>query len=433
VGETGERTESPAAGPATGTLAHPAPRPPTSLAADPGEIRALTGLRLFAAGWVVLFHFEFTGGHLLARVLAPIYPAVTTGAMGVDLFYVLSGFVIAFTYLGKLGPHWRWRAAGKFVWARVCRIWPVYALVTTLFGGYLAVKMVRLSDATPAYQNVQPTLTVSSWLQQLGMVQIWFRPWHDGASFVGPAWSISAEWLAYVLFPVSALLLYRLRRLPRWLLATFAVLLMLPESVLTLRTGSPYFPFSWAERILAGFTSGVLIYLVVRDIPRTDRVRRVASWLGWLLVAAVVGGLWFGAWLGVAPEGTERGGVVLVLFPLLVGTLALAGGSRFGVARLLSTRWAVHGGRISYSLYLVHVPIFEVYWAVMERIPAFHADTTLATVLTPLVFLSAFGTAHVLFRLVEEPSRRALRRLTSGPRATPPPAAGVPPAGTSPR
>lgn len=425
--------ESSGAGPATGTLPRPGPRPPTSLAADPGEIRALTGLRLFAAGWVVLFHFEFTQGHLLARALAPIYPAVTTGAMGVDLFYVLSGFVIAFTYLGKLGPHWRWRAAGKFIWARVCRIWPVYALVTTLFGAYLAFKMVRLSDHAPAYQNVQPTLSVSSWLQQLGMVQIWFRPWHDGASFVGPAWSISAEWLAYVLFPVSALLLYRLRRLPRWLLGGFAMLLMLPESVLCLHTGSPYFPFSWMARILTGFTAGVLVYLVVRDIQRTDRVRRVASWLGWLLVAAVIGGLWFGAALGPAPEGTERGGVVLVLFPLLVGALALAGGSRFGVARLLSTRWAVYGGRISYSLYLVHVPIFEVYWAVMQRIPAFHKDGTLSTVLTPLVFLSAFGTAHLLFRLVEEPSRRALRRLTSGPRATPAPAAAAPPAGRSPR
>jgi peptidoglycan/LPS O-acetylase OafA/YrhL len=431
VADTGDQTELSEAGPATGTLPRPAPAPPTSLGADPGEIRALTGLRLFAAAWVVLFHFEFTQGKLLEKVLAPVYPAVTTGAMGVDLFYVLSGFVIAFTYLGKLGPRWRWRVAGKFLWARVCRIWPVYALVTTLFGAYLAIKMVRLSDATPAYQNVQPTLTVSSWLQQLGMVQIWLRPWHDGASFVGPAWSISAEWLAYVLFPASALLFFRLRRWPRWLLAGLAVLLMAPESILCLRTGSPYFPFSWAARILTGFTAGVLIYLVVRDIVRTDRVRRIASWLSWLLVAAVLGGLWFGAWLGVAPEGTERGGVVLVLFPLLVGALSLAGGSRVGVDRLLSTRWAVHGGRISYSLYLVHVPLFEVFWAVMERIPAFHADGLLGTVLTPVVFLAAFGIAHLLYSLVEEPSRRVLRRssrLTSGSRAVPPKAVGAPPA-----
>ena len=107
-------------------LAHPDVA--TSLAQDRGEIRALTGMRLFAAAWVVIFHFEFTHGDLLAKVLAPGFPFVTTGAMGVDLFFVLSGFVIAYTYLDKLGPALRARAAGRFYWARVCRIWPVWFL-----------------------------------------------------------------------------------------------------------------------------------------------------------------------------------------------------------------------------------------------------------------------------------------------------------------
>jgi peptidoglycan/LPS O-acetylase OafA/YrhL len=189
---------------------------------------------------------------------------------------------------------------------------------------------------------------------------------------------------------------------------------MVPVSVLCLRTGSPYFPFSWLGRIGAGFIAGVLTYLVVKDIPRTDRVRRAATVSSWLLVAAVFGGLALGAWLGPAPEGTERGGMVLVLFPPLIGALALAAGSRSaGPARLLSTRWAVHGGRISYSLYLVHVPIFEVFWSAIDRIPEFHVDGPLSTALTPVAFLTTFALAHLLFCLVEEPARQGLRRLTT--------------------
>ncbi|WP_051580708.1 acyltransferase family protein [Pseudonocardia acaciae] len=403
--QTDRRSTSEADGSRNGS--QPEFAPATTLASDPREVRPLTGLRLFAAAWVVVFHFQFTGGELLARVLDPVFPLVNTGAMGVDLFYVLSGFVIAFTYLGKLGPRLRVRTAGRFLWARVCRIWPVYALVTTAFGAFLLFKLIRLGDTAPAYQDVQPALTVGSWLNQLAMVQMWPHPWHDGMSWVGPAWSISAEWLAYVLFPVTALLFYRLRKAPRWLLGPAAVLLMAPVATLCLVSGSPYFPFSWMARVLAGFAAGVLVYLVVREIPRTARVRRVASWVSWLVLAAVLAGLWWGDSVNPGPAGTERGGIVLLLFPLLVGALALADR---GPARVLSTRWSVHGGRISYSLYLVHVPLFEVLWTFMHRTEVLQPDTPLATVLTPVAFIATFALAHALYKLVEEPARRALRR-----------------------
>lgn len=211
-----------------------------------------------------------------------------------------------------------------------------------------------------------------------------------------------------MLFPVTALLFWRLRQLPRWLLGAVAVLVMAPEAYLCLTTGSPYFPFSWMSRILTGFTAGVLVYLVVRDIPRTERVQRVATWLSWLVVALILGGLVLGNWLGPAPDGTERGGLVLVLFPPLVGVLALAG-SR-GIGRMFATRPSVHGGRISYSLYLIHVPVFEILWTAMERIGVMHDDGTLATALTPIAFALVFVLADLLHRLIEEPARRALRR-----------------------
>jgi peptidoglycan/LPS O-acetylase OafA/YrhL len=186
------------------------------------------------------------------------------------------------------------------------------------------------------------------------------------------------------------------------------VAVLAPESVLCLLTGSPYFPFSWLARIVGGFTSGVLVYLVVRDIPRTPRVRRVAALLSWALLGLALAGLALGAWLGPGPDGvsTERGGVVLLLFPPLVGALSLASGP---LVSLLSTPVVVHGGRISYSLYLVHVPMFEMWWTAMERVGILHDDGPVSTVLTPLVFVLVFAMAHLLFSYLEEPARRLLR------------------------
>jgi peptidoglycan/LPS O-acetylase OafA/YrhL len=393
----------------------------TSLAQERGEIRALTGMRLFAAAWVVVFHFEFTHGDLLARVLAPAFPVVTTGAMGVDLFFVLSGFVIAYTYLDKLGPALSAGVTGRFYWARICRIWPVYALVTTLFVGFLLFKRWYWGVDSPAYQSVQPTLDPLSWLRQMTLTQMWSRPWHDGASFVGPAWSVSAEMCAYALFPLAALVFYRLRRAPSWVLGGLAVLVMAPESALLFVTGSPYFAYSWLARILGGFTAGVLVYLAVRRIPRTPRVRRIAGLISWVMIGLIVVGLLIGNWLGPVPplNSTERGGVVLVLFPPLIGALALGSG---WLDRLLSSRFAVHGGRISYSLYLVHVPVFEIFWTAQERVGFLQDESLASVVLTPLVFVLVFVLAHVLYRWVEEPARRALgprRRKVEAPSGSP--------------
>ena len=99
---------------------------------------------------------------------------------------------------------------------------------------------------------------------------------------------------------------------------------------------------------------------------------------------------------------------MIVVFPVLIAALAL---TDRGPARLLSTRWAVHGGRISYSLYLVHIAIFEVFWTAMHRFGVLAADTPLAIIATPLVPLAAIQAAHLLWRYVEEPARRRLRTL----------------------
>lgn len=374
-----------------------------------GEIRSLTGLRIVAASWVVAFHFMFTPGDAYTRFWEPLRPLVQTGALGVDLFYVLSGFVITLTYLDKMGPRPRVRGTVAFWWARICRIWPVYALVTTLFGGWLLYKRTQVTDGFLAYQLEQPHLTVWAYLEQLAMVQLWHRPYFDGASFVGPAWSISAEWAAYVAFPLLVLLLFRLRNAPAVVHGVLAVACMVPFAVVCWTTGDPYYPWSWAARIGLGFLSGAFTCMAARKVRLTPAVDRWASVVAVLAVVEILIGLWWGFWRGQG--GAEYGGVVVLFFPVLVGALAL---SRRGLSRVLSTGPMVHGGRISFSLYLIHVPVFEIFWTNMGWNPRLAPGSALGTLAIPHVLLLTVVLAHLLYRYVEEPSRVWLRSRGPG-------------------
>jgi peptidoglycan/LPS O-acetylase OafA/YrhL len=145
----------------------PADRAADTAAAAPGpaargELRGLTGLRIVAAVWVVLFHFHFTPLPGVAEVSAVLGPLIANGALGVDLFFVLSGFVIAYTYLEKLGPRLRAGATVRFVWARASRMWPLYALVFHLFGIWLVARLVLGTDPQIAWQAAQPEMTPAS-------------------------------------------------------------------------------------------------------------------------------------------------------------------------------------------------------------------------------------------------------------------------------
>ena len=134
----------------------------------------------------------------------------------------------------------------------------------------------------------------------------------------------------------------------------------------------------------------------------TPRVEIVASVVAVLAVLEILIGLWWGSWRGQG--GSEYGGVVVAAFPVLVGALAL---SRSGLSRALSTRPMVHGGRISYSLYLVHVPIFEIFWTMMAWHPRIGPGSALGEFLVPQVFLLALVVADLSYRYLEEPGRGA--------------------------
>ncbi|MBV9319364.1 MAG: acyltransferase [Mycobacterium sp.] len=368
-----------------------------------GEIKALTGLRIIAAVWVVLFHFR-----PLLRDAAPDFsdvlaPVLNCGAQGVDLFFILSGFVLTWNYLDRMGWSWSTRATLHFLWLRLARVWPVY--LVTLHLAALWVIFTLHFGHVPS-ENVSQ-LTAISYVRQILLVQLWFQPFFDGSSWDGPAWSISAEWLAYLLFGVLILVIFRMAHATRarsllWL----AVAASLPPVLLLLASGHFYTPWSWLPRIVMQFTAGALVSVAVGRLRLTSRVRQGAGYLALLLTAAVVG-LMYLLDAHPVPAVQDSGGLVDVLFVPLVMTLAIGTGS---VPWLLSTRVMVFGGQVSFCLYMVHELVHTAWtWAAEQFELTLQGSAGKLTVIG-LVGI-AVGAAIALFHFVEEPARRWMRRF----------------------
>jgi peptidoglycan/LPS O-acetylase OafA/YrhL len=373
-----------------------------------GEIRALSGLRIVAAVWVVLFHFRPLLAQASPSVSDALAPVLNAGAQGVDLFFILSGFVLTYTYLDRMGESWSTRDTLHFLWLRLARVWPVY-LVTMHLAAAFAVFTLYVGGF-PLPPPVIESINAISWIKQVLLVQLWFQPFFDGSSWDGPAWSISAEWLAYLLFGGLVLIIFRIASATRarglmWL----AVAAALAPTLMLLAHGVFYTPWSWLPRIVMQFIAGALACAAVRKLQLSDRARKTAGLTSLLLAATIIVGVYL---LDTFPPGDmlDAGGLIDVLFVPLVVTLATGAGT---LPALLSTRVMVYLGHISFSLYMLHEIVHTVWnWTVKQFDIALVPSWWAKLVVLGLIVLAGVGAA-LLYHVVEEPARRWMRRMVA--------------------
>ena len=161
------------------------------------EIRPLTGIRGIAALWVVFFHFESNIVHLVPS-LSALHPVISRGPFGVDMFFVLSGFILSSVYRIEKS-NFTLRQYAEFLTNRIARIYPDY-----VFCFFLLALMVALDRLLGRHMTEAVNYPFSTAGWHLLMVQAWpFVPavWHNWNT---PAWSVSAEWFAYLfIFPLA--------------------------------------------------------------------------------------------------------------------------------------------------------------------------------------------------------------------------------------
>ncbi len=390
-------------------------------------IRQLTGIRFVAAFWVFAYHLQGPFNVLGLLSIPVVGDVMRVGRLGVDLFFALSGFILTHTYLTRMGPKLRGGDTVRFWWLRLARIYPVHIVMLIVAGlAVFAQARVLGEDIDRDWWNP------IDFVKNLLLIQEWGPNPERGWNFV--AWSLSMEWLAYLVFPLLVLVLWRLhKKIPTFVLVIAWFAMMAPLVGYGLGTSDPYYTDNWGStyRIACEFTAGAVTYLIVQRLSqRGDRVQRPAEWLSAVLPALVVAGAVFLAWLPAAqppanavnPDAEPLPPYFhLSLVPLLVawiGALALARG---GMARALSTKTMVLGGFISYSLYMTHL-VWMGLWRAGMSVAGIDGGALYALGVVILIG-GALIIAWIMWRVVEEPAREWMRGLV-GTRRTPTEEAG---------
>ncbi len=351
------------------------------------ELKALTSLRGLAAMAVVLQHFSSTAQHNASGWIPSIVPH---GYMAVDFFFVLSGFIMSYTYLADFEARGL-RAFGPFLWKRVARIFPLGIAVTLIIVvlGQLAgpFGLTRLFYSLPPDTGLGTVIAINL-LHLQGLMPLY--------SLNDPSWSVSVELGAYLVFPI---LIYLNAAARPWVTAVYTALGILILLRLSAHdpTGGMAFrspPFDLARCIIE-FGFGMLVFRAFRQHGAICAIGRD----GWTLVVAA---------LAVASLLGRSDLAAVIVFPFLVLAFALNTGRP---SRILSHPWLHYLGTISFSIYLVHQMFRETEFWLLRQIHPAPLPPSLALSCAAIGAVSVLPFAALAYHGIERPGRTALNSL----------------------
>ena len=360
-------------------------------------IKSLTGLRIYAALLVFITHFLMFDYFFDVPKGSYFSFFEGLGALGVSLFFILSGFILYINYLAPGKPKLN---AKLFYWARFSRIYPVF------FVALLCAAPIQLfsNDTRPFF---------SLFLPNLFLVQCW-RPEICGI-INPPDWSISNEAFFYAVFPLLGILFQAKNRLFFW---TF--LLLYGGYLFWNFTFGGYWQGNiWPLNRLIEFLAGMIAGSLYCKIPKpqwlylwfTAPVKRHA------LTVLVFGMI---SLMASIPLFSELPLSIAKLCLIITGTLfilLLAYSESFSSPwKGLTHPWVIYGGEISYSFYLVHQLVIRYFRHGLFY--GFGVDASTFPlwfhgIIFWLLLLMALGISHLMFQHIETPCRRYLRNLVS--------------------
>jgi peptidoglycan/LPS O-acetylase OafA/YrhL len=314
--------------------------------------------------------------------------------LAVDMFFMLSGLVIANTYEDRLRS--RSIPVGEFLSLRLVRLYPMMFLGVAFGALALVGAMVGSHVLTP---NGVILSIIASALLLPSPFLLAFRPW----AFPGnsPLWSLSVEMAVNIAYALIAGAL-RMRLLVGLVVLGAAGLLAIAFANHTLDVG-----FAWADyplglaRAAGPFLAGVLIYRLCRGRPALPAWAHLAP----LVMLALL----------FAPFPKQAAFEALTAIVFFPATLVMA--MRAPPAGALDKVWKTLGA-YSYPVYALHYPVIVICARLTKSLQGRPATLALAMAGTALV---VFLCAHLALRVYDLPARRLLGRLLRRPAPTPRP------------
>jgi len=357
------------------------------------KLKALTALRFFAAVHVVVFHMRIEG-------LLPPGPwwyenFAAVGYIGVNLFFVLSGFILVYTYAGSgVKPRRFWQA-------RFARIYPAYAvslLVSAPFFFY-AVRHLEIPFLAWSKEHLAAACALT-----LTLMQSWFP--QAALTWNAVCWSLSVEAFFYMVFP--AILIWSSEfaagklfwAVIFWSLVSLTIsalyIVVHPDGIDKINSGETtllwknvlsFNPLLRLPEFLVGIFAGRL-FLSAKNKPALA-TPLVLFGVGVVLTLVLVADR--------IPRPMISAGFLSPAFAAIIYGLAL----RPSWARLLESRLLILLGDASYSLYLLHSTVIST---VVGQVPSLPWAPRAA-----LAFLATVAASVASYYLVEEPCRKLLR------------------------
>lgn len=363
---------------------------------------SLTALRGIAALLVAVFHFEMAVARFVPAAQSMFFEKCY---LMVDLFFIMSGFIMMHVYSNQFKNKIQPETLKNFLVARFARVYPLH-----LFSLLLLVVVVRwlTNWGNPPIILEQPSDILPNifLLHSFGVTNIY--------SWNIPSWSISAEWAAYLLFPIIALFINKKRTLSVILLvvlvivAYYAIMYLLPRknpinpAIPVPHNLNTTFDYGYIRGI-AGFTAGVLVYLLYK--LRDFRKAFSSDIASFVIIVGII----------IAMHFSLNDGITVALFAMLVLSFTANNGR---IAKFCNREFLQFLGNISYSVYLMQIFLQEPFshGALLPGTVGIgrgkqNIDFSTGVMYCVVYLILLILLSYVTYQWVERPSRKFINRM----------------------